>query len=216
MTSGSRSKLRTVKAEQARQTRQTIVTAATRLFLSDGFVTTTMAQIAAEAGVAVQTLYLAFRSKTAILSAAFDLAIAGDDEPVPLLEREWMQDILANPDGPTALADFVTASTAIIVRATPLYMVIRSAAADPDVADVLEKNKRERYKQFAITVEALATKTGFSPRLSGDQAAAIVYAVQSEDSYALFTQERGWTSDQWSDWTLRTLRAELFPFLAGG
>ena len=70
MATGSRTKNRTNKAEQASATRRKIVEAASTLFLRDGFVSTTMAMIAKEAGVAVQTLYMAFGTKTAILQAA--------------------------------------------------------------------------------------------------------------------------------------------------
>jgi AcrR family transcriptional regulator len=170
-----------------------------------------MAAIAAEAGVAVQTLYLSFGSKTAILDTAFGHAIAGDDDPTPLLDRDWMRKILDNPDGAKALADFVGVSAEIIARAAPLYMVIRSSAADPEVAALLEKNKAERHKQFRVLVEALATRRGFNAHLSVDDATAIVYVVQSEDTFAMYVNECGWSVEQWRAWTGRILLRELFP-----
>ena len=114
MSTGSRTRSRQSKAEQARQTRRRITAAATTLFVRDGFLTTTMAAIAAEAGVAVQTLYLSFGNKTAILKSAFDQAIAGDDEPVPVPDRPWFRAVLDNPDGRAALATFVESSSEIM------------------------------------------------------------------------------------------------------
>lgn len=93
MATGSRTKNRTTKAEQASATRSKIVDAATDLFLRDGFVTTTMAAIAKEAGVAVQTLYMSFVNKTAILQAAFDQALIGRDAPTGILESDWFQQV---------------------------------------------------------------------------------------------------------------------------
>jgi AcrR family transcriptional regulator len=100
MATGSRTKIRISKAEQSRATRQRIVAAATTLFLRDGFLTATMSAIAKETGVAVQTLYLSFTNKTAILSAAFDSAVAGDDEPIPIVERDWYKTLTTDPSGP--------------------------------------------------------------------------------------------------------------------
>ena len=137
MATGSRTRNRISKAEQSRATRRRIVVAATSLFLRDGFLTTTMAAIAAEAGVAVQTLYLSFGNKTAILSAAFDVALAGDDEDLGLPDRDWYRAVIEDPDGPAALASFVQHASATMRRASPLYAVIRSAAAEPEIADLL-------------------------------------------------------------------------------
>lgn len=211
MASGSRTRNRISKAEQGRQTRQRITSAATALFVRDGFLTTTMAAIAAEAAVAVQTLYLSFGNKSAILTAAFDTAIAGDDDPVAIMQRPWMRELLANPDGPAALGSFVDNSCAVIARASPLYEVIRAAAADPEVADLLAKNKKERHETFGAVVESLSHRPGFTGELSIAEATGVVYAVQSEETFALLVNDQGWTVSQWHDWGLRTLRAELFP-----
>lgn len=211
MVSGSRTKNRTSKAEQARATRQRIVESATELFLRDGFVTTTMAAIAAEAGVAVQTLYLSFGNKTAILSAAFDIAIAGDDEPVPVLERDWVRSVLADTNGATALTEFVKNATEVVGRATPLYGVIRAAAADPEVGTLLANNKRERHEGFAMFAASLSTKDGFSPQLTAADATGILYAVQSEETHALLVQEHDWTHQEWASWVLETVLSQLFP-----
>ena len=211
MASGSRTKSRNSKAEQARQTRQRIVAAATALFVRDGFLTTTMATIAAEAGVAVQTLYLSFGSKTAILGSAFDTAIAGDDEPVPIMQREWMQELRQNPDGVAALTSFVDTGGAVVERASALYEVIRAAAADPEVAELLANNKKERRDGYSAVVDSLSSKPGFTKKLTIAEATGVLYAVQSEETYALLVHEHGWTPRQWHDWVLRTMLAELFP-----
>jgi AcrR family transcriptional regulator len=208
---GSRTKNRMGKAEQARATRRRIVTAATELFLRDGFLTTTMAAIAAQAGVAVQTLYLSFANKTAILSAAFDVALAGDDEPVPLPQRAWMRTVADSRDGVAALTAFIGASGAIIERASPLYGVIRAAAADPELAEILARNKKERHETYASVTKVLAGKPGFTDQLSETDATGVLYAVQSEEMYALFVEEHGWTSEKWREWSATMLAAQLFP-----
>src|SRR5437868_8601807 len=151
------------KGERGRQTRARIVDAATRLFLEQGYVDTTMAAIAAAAGVAVQTLYLSFGSKGAILKAAHDIAIVGDDEPIPLLERPWVAELQHQRDGRAALALVLENSHAILERAAPIHGVLQAAAADPDVAAQLAENKAGRRRSQREFAEALATQPGFSP-----------------------------------------------------
>lgn len=211
MATGSRTKNRASKADRSRATRGRIVVAASTLFLRDGFLTTTMAAIAAEAAVAVQTLYLSFDNKTAILSAAFDSAVAGDDEPVGLVEREWYRRVIEDPDGRAALARFITKTAATVRRASPLYAVIQAASADPEVAELLAKNKSARHAGFAAVAESLVTKAGFASGLPVEDALGILYAMASEDTHLLLVREHGWTDQRWEEWVLATLLDQLFP-----
>src|SRR3954464_3390654 len=94
---------RSGKTARGRQTAARIATAAMRLFVENGYVNTTMAAIAQEAGVAVQTLYLAFGSKSAILAEVHDLAVVGHGENIPALEQPWVSATRAEPDGLRAL-----------------------------------------------------------------------------------------------------------------
>src|SRR5579884_93912 len=91
------------RTERRRETTRRVVEAAEGLFLERGYLATTMGDIAAAAGVAVQTLYLALGSKMAILGAVLDRAVAGDDEPVPVLQRQWVKTLEREDDGPRAV-----------------------------------------------------------------------------------------------------------------
>src|SRR5262249_33052685 len=90
------------REQRARQTRQRILSAATALFLAHGYGSTSIRAIADAAGVSVPTVELAFASKPRLLKAAIDVAIAGDDRPVSMLEREWAVRALAT----ATVADF--------------------------------------------------------------------------------------------------------------
>lgn len=210
MATGSRTKSRASKAEQAKATRSKIVAAATGLFLTDGFVTTTMATIAKQAGVAVQTLYLSFANKTAILQAAFDQALRGDLNEMDLREQDWFERVLADPDGPTALRLMCERSAEVIERAAPLFDVMRSAAADPEVGEMLAHNKKLRYDGYRLVVAAISTRVGFNGELSVEDAHAILYTVLSEDSYLLMVREHGWTRNRWLGWVTDTCLRQFF------
>src|ERR671937_2719513 len=83
---------------QAAATRREILEAAQRLFERQGYAATTMAAIAAEAGVALKTVYVAFETKSGLLRALWHLRLRGDEEDVPVGERAWYRAVLEQPD----------------------------------------------------------------------------------------------------------------------
>ena len=191
------------------ETEAKIAAAATELFSTLGYIDTTMAAIAEGAGVSVQTLYLRHGSKAAILSAALDVAIAGDTEDESIMVRGWIAKALAEADARAALATFGQGVRSICDRTHRVYEVIRSAAADPEVAEVLAKNRRERTSGIRVLAEAFAGKPGYDPAIGVERAADLLYALGTEDSYLLLVVDRGWTADAWQQWVVETLTAQL-------
>src|ERR671937_2765734 len=86
------------RREQAAATRREILEAAQRLFENQGYVATTMAAIAAEAGVALKTVYVAFETKSGLLRALWHLLLRGDEDDVAMPDRRWYRDVLEQPD----------------------------------------------------------------------------------------------------------------------
>src|SRR3954452_23092534 len=83
------------RREQAAATRREILDSALRLFEAQGYAATTMAAIAAEAGVALKTVYVAFETKSGVLRALWHLVLRGDQDDVPMTERSWYRELLA-------------------------------------------------------------------------------------------------------------------------
>src|SRR5215467_9175446 len=83
------------RGEKSRRTRRRILQAAYELFVEQGYGATTLQGIAERAGVAVQTIYFVFGNKPSLLKELVDVTIAGDDEPIPTMRRDWFQDALA-------------------------------------------------------------------------------------------------------------------------
>lgn len=197
------------RARQRRSvlTEQRILVAASELFVADGYAATTMAAVAARAGVAVQSLYLRFGGKLQILSAALDAAIVGDTAPVPLLERDWFGRLGELPDGPAAVRLFLGEIEALMTRTYPLYEVVLRAG--DEARDLLASNKAQRHEGLRAVAEVLATK----PRFTGDadQAADVLYGLVSEEHYGLMVAERGWPPSAWRDWVADALVAALYP-----
>ncbi|MEP9395146.1 TetR/AcrR family transcriptional regulator [Gordonia sp. VNK1] len=211
MTAETRGRRPSAKAEQAMATRVRIVDAATELFVSEGFLTTTMSGIAKHAGVAVQTLYLSFGSKASILKAVFDAALAGGDNADGILEQEWFQAVIDEPDGPTALRLFCANASEVIGRASLVFNVIRMAGADPKVAELLAENRQLRLGGYRLIRDALVTRPGYSPTLDPDVALGIMFAVVSEDTYLMLVHEYGWSHERWTEWITETIVSQLFP-----
>ena len=201
------------RAVRVRETRRRVVDAALRLFVEQGYMPTTMGAIAKEAEVAVQTLYLSFGSKAAILAAALDVAIAGDDVPVPLMERPWVRQLRAEEDGRRAVALMCRELVQLLARVAPLHAAVRAATGDADVANLLECDQQRRYVTEAQLVSILAGKPGFNQQMGEARSADVVYGLLSEASYLLFCFERGWTVDEWMEWVSQTLSSQLFPEL---
>lgn len=191
------------------ETEARIAEAATTLFCTQGYVDTTMAAIAGAAGVAVQTLYLRHGSKAAILSAALDVAIAGDAEPISLTERGFFPRAVAEEDAAAALSIWAHGARTICDRTHGLYDVIRSAAADPEVAQVLDKSRQDRSAAHRILADALVTRERYNRDVPVQRAADLLYALGTEDSYLLFVVNRGWTPDEWERWVIDTVSAQL-------
>src|SRR3954467_15983778 len=117
------------RREQAAAARREILEAAQRLFERQGYAATTIAAIAAEAGVAAKTVYIAFETKSGLLRALWHLRLRGDQDDVPVGERRWYVEILEEPDPERQLRLAAHNSRIVKVRAGVLLKVIRSAAS---------------------------------------------------------------------------------------
>src|SRR5687768_10475433 len=94
----SRDYISPLRASGARATRRLVLDAARTLFIEQGYVATTVDQIAERAGVSKPTVFTAVGSKRVLLKELRDIALAGDDEPVPVPQRPWVQEVLGEPD----------------------------------------------------------------------------------------------------------------------
>ena len=191
-------------AARAQATRERVVAAAAPLFVAHGYLDTTMAELAGAAGVAVQTLYLAFGSKAAVLRAVWDAA--GPERPAG-----WTEALAVAPDGPAALARHVELTTAAVERRHPLDAVLRAAAADPEPAELLAAARAAALDAHARAVDELAEHPGFTVDMSLQRATDVLATLLAPETYGLLVVQQGWTTPDWAEWALRHLVADLFP-----
>src|SRR6266536_5190141 len=108
------------RREQAAATRRDILEAALRLFERQGYAATTMAAIAAEARVALKTVYVAFETKSGVLRGLWNLLLRGDDDDAPMAERRWYRDILEEPNPERQLRLTARNSRIVKLRIAPV------------------------------------------------------------------------------------------------
>lgn len=198
------------QAEKARQTRQRVLTAAEELFIEHGYGVTTLQEVADRAGVSVQTIYFTFRNKRTLLKELADVAVAGDDEPVPTMERAWFTAAMAAPTAAAQLRAHVDGAVAVCARSAPVFEVLRTAAAQESELDELWRQgnvKRHMVQQAAA--KALLGKPGARSGVEPERAADLLYAMLSPELYLVLVRDRGWSTDDYADWAYDSLRAQL-------
>ncbi|MBO0732387.1 MAG: TetR/AcrR family transcriptional regulator, partial [Acidimicrobiaceae bacterium] len=137
----------TNRQRQAAQTRRRIFQAAQELFLRDGYATTTMAAIAEQAGVAVQTVYASTKTKRDILKGIVDLAVSGEDEEVPVQASSRWQELLAEPDLRARLGMLARLHGEICVREALVFTIVADAAgSDSEIRVLMREMADQRYR----------------------------------------------------------------------
>lgn len=200
------------RTEQARLTRQRILAAAHELLLDHGYRATTMADIGRASGVSVETVYKAFKTKATLVKAAYDQALVGDDEPVPLVDRPEYQAFIAEPDPAAKLRRYAAIARGISERIGPLMAVLAAGArsgGDPDLEALAATTDRERLIGATHLAAHLEATGALRPGLDPDRARDTVWMLNSPDVYRLLVLDRGWSHDDYEHWLADTLTTAL-------
>jgi AcrR family transcriptional regulator len=200
----------TRRREQAAATRLEILEAAQRLFERDGYVATTMALVAAEAGVALKTVYLAFETKAGLLRAVWHLRLRGDEADIPIPDRQWYRDVIAEPDPERQLRLGAHNARLVKERAGKLMRVMRDAAGtDADSAELWRRIQDDFLVNQRAVVDTIEAKGALAPGLDAARAADILWTLNHPDVWHLLVGERGWTPEEWERWFADTASAQL-------
>jgi AcrR family transcriptional regulator len=200
------------RQQQARRNRLSVLNAARRQLLEQGYASTTIGAIAAEAGVSVETVYKAFGNKAGLLKAVFDVAIVGDDEPVPMLERDFVRRNMAEPDPRKKLRMYGEFFAQNAVRAMPVQLLARDAAAgDPGAAAVWEQMLTERLTGMTAFARHLYDGGFLRDGITVDEARDILWTFTSTELYELLVVRREWPPTKFGQWMSEMLIAALLP-----
>src|SRR4051794_31651042 len=187
------------RQEQARETRLRIVSAARDLFVAKGYGRTTMADVARSAGVAVETVYAAFRTKPALLRQVWFVGFRGDDEDVRLLHRPEIQTVLAEPDLATRLRAQAAFMAPVFRRIGPLLVALRGAAASEQAAADMLAEFDELRLDAARHYARLAQETG-RLGVSETECRDVLAATMDGSLWQRLVAESGWPDDRFAAW----------------
>ncbi len=196
-----RSYVSAARAERARQTRKHVIEAATRLFVQQGYATTTMRGIAAAARVSIPTVELLFGTKAQLLHVVMDVAIAGDDEPVSVLSRPWA----IEAESAQNLGDFLSAVAQVIGEAQArsagvLLAAYEAARSDPDIQILIADRESQRQGTAGWIVDGVTARSPLRPGLDRAGAIDMVWMLMDPVVFSRLTRHRGWSLDRYASW----------------
>ena len=195
---------------RALQTRLHILLAATSLFDERGYAGTTIRSVAERAAVAVPTVEALFGTKGRLLKAAIDVAIAGDDEPVPMLARGWAAAAARATDPESLLAILAGVLAPAQSRSSGLVLsVLEGARSDPELASLAAQMSAQRVTMATWVVARLTALGALPSHIGEDEAIDTVFAIMEPALFERLTRHRGWTLDRYQDWIARSLRRLL-------
>lgn len=189
------------RQEQARLTRRTILDAALSLFVERGYAGASLADIAQAAGVAVKTVQAVFGTKAKLLSDIWDVTVVGDDEAIPVADREWFRETLDEPDPRRQLQLHASNAGRIKRRVGALTEVIRRAApADPEISERWQLMQNQFLQNQTMVAESLAAKGALRVGLDVAEAAEVIWVLNHSSVYYLLVHERGWSEERYEHW----------------
>ena len=198
------------RAAAAAANRARIREAAGRLFVEQGYVATTLRQVAAAAGVGERTLYDAFPTKAALFGHTLGVATVGDEEPVRVADRPEITASREQADPRVAIEQLVDYSTALLERAGDLIMVsIEAAGADPDMRAAADAGAAATHRVHLALTERLHAAGALRDGLDPVAAADVLYALGSPHMHQLLRRHRGWTVERYRDWLRNAMIREL-------
>lgn len=199
-----------LRQSQARQTRVAILDAARTRFLEAGYAAATVADIAATAGVSVETVYKAFANKAGLVKAVFDVAIVGDDKPVPLERRDEVARIHAEADGRRKLEIYGAGYAQRAKRSVPVQLLVRDAAASDTAAGaVLDQLNKERLTGMTAFSRHLHESGVLRKGVGVTDAVDVLWLFTAPEVYERLVNERGWSTARFGKWITQQLIAAL-------
>jgi AcrR family transcriptional regulator len=188
--------------------RQRVLDVALRLMMRDGYDATTVAAIAAEAGLSAETVYKSFGGKPGLVRALFDRALEGAG-PVP---AETRSDALRTTDPVTLVEGWARLATEVAPLGAPLETLARTAAAsDQRMRQEYDAMEAARLIRMRDNAGALAALGGLRSGITVEEAGDVLFAVSSSEMYELLVVRQGWSVERYGRYVRDTITHALLP-----
>ena len=197
---------------RARARRLAVVLAARDLFERDGYRPTTIAAIAAHAGVSAESVYKGFGTKAALAKQVFDLALAGDDEPVPVAERPATLAVRDEPDVRRKIALFAEGLAQRQARSALVTILIRDGRhVDDSLAPVWAKLRDEGLAGMTALGRHLLGTGQLRPGLDLAEVRDVLWNYLAIDHYERLVLSQGWPLERYEHWLAEAITSALCP-----
>lgn len=200
------------RRQRADENRIAMLRSAHRMFVERGYARTTMAAIAADAGVSTDLVYKTFGTKHRLVVEVLNYDATSEVDSPPVLEQTRPQEVRAEKDQRTQIRMFAADIAQRTRRVRPIDDVIRSAGeVDPVLATQRAQDQRTRLSNLQAFVGWVAANGALREGLEEEDAAATVWALTGPDMHRLLVDELGWEHQRYADWIRDTLTAVLLP-----
>ncbi len=193
-----------LRQRQAQLTRDEILRAARRLFAEGGYASTSVRDIAKAAGVSAQTVYDSVGSKQALVERLNDLI--DQEADVPAIARA-----AAESGDPSEIAAAPARVTRSILEncGDILHALVTGAAAEPELASVLEEGHRRHMAGAASMIGLLEELGALDASVDRDEAAETLAAIADFRFALVLRDSYGWSLDRIENWIAESSRELL-------
>ena len=190
-----------LREAQAARTRADITAAARELFESAGFAGTTIAEIAARAGVAPQTVYAVFGSKAKVARAVVEQMEESADA------AKWRERIAVERDPRKILQVFAEWTCAFFSASMPQLLVAREVTAEME--EMAAEGNARRRAGLTTLIGRLARDGVIRHDLTPSAAVDRAWLLTGLDTYLNATSGCGWSPADYTSWLAETLGQQL-------
>lgn len=206
----NRSYRSTIRNEGARATERSVVEAAGRLFVRNGFAATSIDAVAREAGVARATVFNAVGGKPALLQAAYHAAVVGGDDPRPASEGPLGERARRAQTPGDVLEVYAQVLTEVFQAVAPIHEALVTAAhQSAELHDLLSQLNQDRHAGATSIATLAIERGGLAPDISKERAADILWVYNDPHIWLALHRERGWSPEAFTPWLTSTLQLQL-------
>lgn len=198
------------RKEQAGRNREAALDAAERLFAQRGYAGTSIASIAQEAGLSVQTIYKVFGGKSGLVKAIYFRGLLGKGEGPAYERSDAMREREVDPRAIMRQWGALTTEVASVV--SPIRLLMRSAAlADPEMEELLRETDEDRLERTRHHARFLEERGYLREGITTSEATDVLWTCSSVEIYDLLVVQRGWPLPRFAKFVADFMITALLP-----
>lgn len=198
----------TGRKERAAAAHAALLDAARDVFLTEGYATTTVDEIARRGGMSAATVYKSYGGKPGVVRALVHVALRGAG-PVPAEERsDALQRQFTDPR--RLVEAWSRLSMEVAPRVAPLVLLLKEVAAtDAAAGALLDELEQSRLERMGHNARTLADAGHLDVGMTWEDARDVMWVHTSAELYDLLVRRRGWSLERYGDYIARSMEALL-------